>query len=87
MLPQYSDLLLALTQQNYEKAKSFDCNYTRLNYFFFNESAFKMPTELKSVLKLILVPSHEQASVKRRFNVNLTILKGNIIEKKCHTIR
>ena len=80
-MPQYSDLLAALTQQNSEKTKSFDCNDNRLDDFFFNESAFKMPTEFQSVLKLILVLSHGQASVKRGFNVNNTVLNVNVSEK------
>ena len=53
-LPQYSDLLAALTHKSSEKAKSFDCNDTRLDNFFFNETAFNMSTELQSALKLIL---------------------------------
>ena len=80
-MPQYSDLLAALTQQNSEKTKSFDCNDNRLDDFFFNESAFKMPTELQSVLKLILVLSHEQANVERGFNVNNIVLNVNGSEK------
>ena len=53
----------------------------RLDHFFFNESSFKMPTELQSVVKLILVLSNRQASVERGFNVNKTVLKVNINEK------
>ena len=83
-LPQYSDLLAALTQQNSAKAKSFYCNDTRLYDFFFNDSAFKMPTELQSVLlQLILVLSHGQTSVKREFNVKKTVLKVTESEKRC----
>ena len=47
ILPQYSYLLTTLTPHDSEKAKSFDCNDTRLDHFFFNESSFKMPTELQ----------------------------------------
>ena len=40
-LPQYSDLLEALTQRSSEeKAKSFDSNDPRLDDFFFNEFTF-----------------------------------------------
>ena len=71
-LPQYSHLLTALTQHDFEKAKSFDSNDTKLDHFFFNESSFKMPTVLQSVMKLIL--SNKQGSVERGLNVNKTLL-------------
>ena len=62
-------------------SKFFDCNNTRLDHFFFNESSLKMPTELQSVVKLSLVLSNRQASVERGFNVNKTVLKVNMNEK------
>ena len=40
-----------------------------------------MPTELQSVVKLLLVLSNRQASVERGFNVNKTVLKVNMNEK------
>ena len=43
-LPQYSDLLTALTWLDSVKAQCFDCDYTRLDHFLFNESSFKMST-------------------------------------------
>ena len=73
-LSQYSDLLIALTQHDSEKAESFDCDDTILDHFFFNESSFKVPTELQFVVKLILILSHGQASVERGLNVNKTYL-------------
>ena len=84
-LPQYSDLLTALTQQNSGKGKSRDCNDTRLANFFFNDFTFKMPTELQPVLELILVLSHGQASVERGFNVNKTYSRLILVRKAlCH---
>ena len=80
-LPQYSRLLTALIQHDSEKAKYFDCNDTRLDHFFFNESSFKRPTELRSVVTLILVLSNGQASVERGFNVDKTLLRVNKNEK------
>ena len=74
-LPRYSNLLTALTQHDSEKVKSFDCDDTRLDHFFFNEFSFRMPTELQIVVKQILVPSHGQAIVERGFNVNKSVLK------------
>ena len=40
-----------------------------------------MPTELQSVLKLILALSHGQASVERGFNVSKTVLRVNMSDK------
>ena len=40
-----------------------------------------MRTELQSVVKLILVLSHGQASVGKGFNVNKTVLKVDMNEK------
>ena len=74
-MPQYSHLLTALTQHDSEKARSFCCNDTRLDHFFFNEFSFKMPRELQSVLKLILVLSNGQLSVEIGFNMNKTVPK------------
>ena len=39
---------------------------------------FKLPSELKSVLKSINVLSHVQAIAGRRFNVNRSVLKVSI---------
>ena len=43
--------------------------------------SFTIPAQLKSILKLVLVLSHGQASIERGFNVNKTILKVNMNEK------
>ena len=40
-----------------------------------------MPTELQSVLKLILVLSYGEASVERGLNVNKTVLKDTMSGK------
>ena len=43
--------------------------------------SFTIAAELKSILKLVLVLSHGQASIERGFNLNETILKVNMNEK------
>ena len=76
-LTQYIVLLTTKLLNDAEKFKSFDCEKDRLDEFFFPVS-FSIPEELKSVLILILVLSHGQASVERSFSVNNTILKVNM---------
>ena len=80
-LPQYWGLVTALNEHDSEEAKSFNCDDTRLNHFFSNESSFKTPTELKSVVKLNLVLSLGQASVEREFKVNKTVYEVKMNEK------
>ena len=46
--------------------------------FFFNNVEIKLPKELASSLKIVLVLSHGQASVERIFSVNNTIMKDNL---------
>ena len=41
----------------------------------------KIPNEIKSLLLLLLVISHEQASAERGFNANKSICKVNLSEK------
>ena len=77
-LTQYIDLLTTKLLNDAEKFKSFDCEKDRLDEFFFSTVSFSIPEELKSVLILILVLSHGQASVVRSFSVNNTILKVNM---------
>ena len=38
----------------------------------------QLPNELASILKIVLILNHGQASVKRSFSVNNTILKNNL---------
>ena len=80
-LLQYLDLLAAINQQDLEKAKSFNYKDSRLDAFYFDEMSFKMPAQLTSILKLVLIFSHGQSSVERGFNVNKDVVKVNLQEK------
>ena len=53
-LPQYSYLLATLTRHNSEKAKSFNCNYTRLDDFLFKEATKSCFTIYSSVAIVLL---------------------------------
>ena len=77
-LLQYLDLLAAINQQDLEKAKSFNYKDSRLDAFYFDEMLFKMPAQLTSILKLVLILSHGQSSVERGFNVNKDVVKVNL---------
>ena len=68
----------SITQHDYEKAKFFDCDDTRLNHFFSDETSFIMPAELQYFVKLILILSQGQASVERGFDVNKAVLNVNM---------
>ena len=72
-LPQYFYLLAALTQHDSKKAKSLDFSDTRLDYFFFSKSSFKMPTELQS--QETDLGSEKQAIAERGFNMNKMYLR------------
>lgn len=50
----------------------------RLDEFYFNSPSLQLPPEIQSVIKLLLVLSHGQASVERGFNINKTVNKFNI---------
>ena len=80
-LPQYSELLTALTQDCFENVKAFDYKESELDDLFFQKSTLKIPNELKSILTLVLFISHRQASVERGFNTNKSISKVNLSEK------
>jgi len=80
-MPQYLELLTTLNQDHFENAKAFDHQDCRLDDFFFQKPTLKIPNELKSILKLVLVISHGQASVERGFNTNKSISKANLSEK------
>ena len=80
-MPQYLELLTTLNQDHFENAKAFGHQDCRLDDFFFQKSTLKISNELKSILKLVLVISHGQASVKRGFNTNKSISKVNLSEK------
>ena len=62
--------------------KQFNPTVNRLDDFFFNNVERQLPNELASK-KILLILSHRQASVKRSFSVNNTILKENM---KCKSI-
>jgi len=80
-MPQYLELLTTLNQDHFENAKAFDHQDCRLDDFFFQKPTLKIPNELKSILKLVLVISHGQASVERGFNTNKSISIVNSSEK------
>ena len=80
-LSQCSDLISTQLQLDADKFKSFNSGKERLDDFFFQVVSFTVPADLKSILKLVLVLSHGQASIERGFNVNKTILKVNMNEK------
>ena len=67
--------------QDLEKAKSFNYKDSRLDAFYFDKMSFKMPAQLTSILKLVLILSHGQSSVERGFNVNKDVVKVNLQEK------
>ena len=79
-LSQYSDLISTKLRLDADKFKSLSSGKERL-YDFFQVVSFTIPAELKSILKLVLAPSHGQACIERGFNVNKTILKVNMNEK------
>ena len=80
-LSQYSDLISTKLRLDADKFKSLSSGKERLSDFFFQVVSFTIPAELKSILKLVLAPSHGQACIERGFNVNKTILKVNMNEK------
>ena len=77
-LPQYSELLTILTLVHCENAKAFDCKESRWDDLFFQKSTLKIPNKLTSILTLVLVISHGQASVEMGFNTNKSISKVNL---------
>ena len=80
-MSQYSDLISTKLQLGADKFKSFYSGKERLDNFFFQVVTFTIAAKLKSILKLVLVLSHGQASIERGFNLNETILKVNMNEK------
>ena len=80
-MSQYSDLISTKLQLGTDKFKSFYSGKERLDNFFFQVVTFTIAAKLKSILKLVLVLSHGQASIERGFNLNETILKVNMNEK------
>ena len=66
-----------------EMFKQFSPTVNRLDDFFLNNMEMQLPNELASILKILMIVSHRQASVERSFNVNNTILKDNM---KCKSI-
>ena len=52
-----------------------------IRWYFFQKFNLKIPNELKSILTLVLVISHGQASVEWGLNTNKSIYKVNQSEK------
>ena len=77
----YLELLTTWNEDHFENAKAFDHQDYRLDDFFFQKSTLKIPNELKSILMLVLVISHGQASVERGFNTNKSISKVKLSKK------
>ena len=70
-----------MTQGHFVDAKAFDYKESQLDDFFFQKSTLKIQNELKSILTLVLVISHRQASVESSYNTNKSISKVNLSEK------
>ena len=83
---QYSELLTTFTQDHLKNAKAFDYKESRLDDFSMQKSTLKIPNELKSILTLVLVITHGQASVLRGFDTNKSISKVNLSEKSMVSI-
>ena len=49
-----------------------------MDEFFFQVVFFTITAELRSIIKLVLVLSDDQASIERDFDVNKAILKVNM---------
>ena len=58
--------------------KLFNPKEDNLDHFFFHKLTFEIPSELQSLLKMVLVLSHGQAGVERLFNINKTVSKVNM---------
>lgn len=43
---------------------------SKLHMFFFQNPNFSLSSEIQSIIKLVLVLSHDQASVQHEFNIN-----------------
>ena len=73
--------LAQYTEEVYRKVKEigvFDPKKERLDKFYFHSANLLLSLEIKSIIKLILVLSHGQTSVKRGFNTNKSVNKVNI---------
>ena len=69
------------TEELYPKVKKigvFDQNKERLEEFFFQNPNFSLSSEIQSVIKLVLVFSHDQTSVEHGFDINKSVNKVNI---------
>ena len=78
---QYLDLLIALTQHVSEKSKSLDCDDTRLNHSFFNESSHSRCQQNYNLSSNRFWFWVTERQVYREVNVNQTVLKVNMNEK------
>ena len=73
--------LVQYTEEVYPKVKEigvFDPKKERLDKFCFHSANLLLSPEIKSIIKLILVLSHGQASVERGFNTNKSVNKVKI---------
>ena len=73
--------LAQYTEEVYPKVKEigvFDPKKERLDKFYFHSANLLLSPEIKSIIKLILVSNHGQASVERGFNTNKSVNKVNI---------
>ena len=64
-----------------EKPDQFSPTVNCCDDLFFNNLEMQLSNELASILKIVLILSHGQISVKRNFSVNKTILKNNKCNK------
>ena len=73
--------LAQYTEEVYPKVKEigvFDPKKERLDKFYFHSANLLLSPEIKSIIKLILVLNHGQASVEHGFNTNKSVNKVNI---------
>lgn len=82
-LSQYMSFLQNEMKLKAEMFKQFSPTVYRLDNFLFNNVEMQLPNELASILKIVLIFSHWQASIERSFSVSSIILKDNM---KCESI-
>ena len=88
-LPQYSYLLTTLTRHNSEKAKSFNCNYTRLDHFLFKGATkscftiYSLVWSLFCLIRLYVGLHFLQFLLENKFFVFLCFLWIKALNYKC----
>lgn len=73
---------LQYTEELHPKVKEigvFDQMKERLGKFFFQNPNFLLPSEIQSVINLVLVLSHDQTSIERGFNISKSLLKSTSV--------